>query len=292
MAGYTNFDRQYRLIAGQAGGVGFEIGEATSENKIPLHINFAMQKTDLESPNTGKVSVWNLNPQHLAELNKKDCTVALRAGYGNNLQLIFAGIVSHVSTVKESADERTDIEVVDNLIQLRDTYATISYEGKVSWKTILDETASQMGVAISYSYNATQKIVDVSNGFAYVGQAKNILNKACECCGLTWSIQNGVLQIKKPNDVMSKEVYVLSPDTGLIGIPAKVVLTQDEATDQNVLGWDVDYLLNGAINIDDYVKLESKEVEGYFRVYSLDLQGDNISGDWICSARLLEVTGS
>ena len=50
-----------------------------------------------------------------------------------------------------------------------------------------------------------------------------------------------------------------------------------------------EYLMNGAINIDDYVKLESELVKGYFRVYSLEIAGDNVSGDWTCRARLLEV---
>lgn len=53
-----NFDRQYRLIAGQAGQVGFEIGEGPT----PLHVSFSFQKADLKSQNTGKVSIWNLNP--------------------------------------------------------------------------------------------------------------------------------------------------------------------------------------------------------------------------------------
>lgn len=70
-----------------------------------------------------------------------------------------------------------------------------------------------------------------------------------------------------------------------------MVITQDEATGKNTLGWDVEYFLNSAINIDDYVKLESETVTGYFRVYSLEISGDNVSGDWICKARLLEVSG-
>ena len=89
---------------------------------------------------------------------------------------------------------------------------------------------------------------------------------------------------------MSREVFLLSPDTGLLGIPARVVLTQEDATNKNQLGWDVEYFLNGAINIDDYVKLESETVTGFFRVYSLEISGDNVSGDWICKARLLEVS--
>lgn len=289
MASYQNFDRQYRLAAGQAGGTGFEIGETSETQPVPLHINFSLQKSDLETQNTGRVTVWNLNPSQLAALNEKDCVVSLRAGYGNQLPLIFAGIVSYVCTSLDSADRKTEIEVIDNLVEVRDTYVTVSYNGTVNWKTIFDDVAAQMGVAISYSYNA--EFVDISNGFSFVGLARDIMTKGCKCCNLSWSLQNGVMQVKKPGDVMSKEVFVLSPDTGLLGIPARVVLTQEDSTAENQLGWDVEYFLNGAINIDDYVKLESETVTGFFRVYSLEISGDNVSGDWICKARLLEVSG-
>ena len=289
MASYRNFDRQYRLAAGQAGGTGFEIGETSKTQPVPLHVNFSLQKSDLETQNTGRVTVWNLNKSQLAVLNEKDCVVSLRAGYGNQLPLIFAGIVSYVCTSLDSADRKTEIEVIDNLVEVRDTYVTVSYNGTVNWKTIFDDVAAQMGVAISYSYNA--EFVDIANGFSFVGLARDIMTKGCKCCNLSWSLQNGVMQVKRPGDVMSKEVFVLSPDTGLLGIPARVVLTQEDATDTNQLGWDVEYFLNGAINIDDYVKLESETVTGFFRVYSLEISGDNISGDWICKARLLEVSG-
>lgn len=288
MLGGENFDRQYRLAVGPAGGVGFEVGATSKNQPVPLHVNFALQKSDLETQNTGRVAVWNLNPEELAVLNEKDCCVSLRAGYGNRLSLIFAGIVSYASTSLDSADHKTEIEVVDNLIAVRDTYIAVSYKGTVNWKIIFDDVAAQMGVAVSYSYNA--KFADISNGFSFVGLAREIMTKGCKCCGLSWSLQNGVMQVKKPGDVMSKEVFVLSPDSGLLGIPARVVLTQDEATGKNTLGWDVEYFLNGAINIDDYVKLETKAVTGFFRVYSIELAGDNISGDWTCKARLLEVS--
>lgn len=288
MAGYDNFDRQYRLAAGPAGGTGFEVGDTSKSQPVALHVNFSLQKSDLETQNTGRVTLWNLNPSQLAVLNEKDCVVSLKAGYGSKLALIFAGIVSYVSTTIDSADRKTEIEVIDNLVEIRDTYVSVSYNGTVNWKTIFDDVAAQMGVAVSYSYNA--EFVDISNGFSFVGLARNIMTKGCKCCNLTWSLQNGVMQVKKPGDVMSREVYVLSPDTGLLGIPARVVITQDEATGKNTLGWDVEYFLNGAINIDDYVKLESETVIGYFRVYSLEISGDNVSGDWICKARLLEVS--
>lgn len=54
----ANFDREYRLAAGKAGGMGFEIGEKSKSQPVPLHINFSIERTDLETQNTGRVTVY------------------------------------------------------------------------------------------------------------------------------------------------------------------------------------------------------------------------------------------
>lgn len=285
----ANFNRQYQLIAGQGGKTGFSIGEATAANPIPLHITFSIQKSDLETQNTGKLEVWNLSKTHIAELEKSNCIVALKAGYGEKLSLIFSGFVGFVSTVADGADQKTSIEVLDSLTAARDTYISLSYNGTVSWKTIFNDVANKMGVSVVYGYNV--QFANVSNGYSYVGLAKNVLTKGCECCGLSWNIQNGILHIKRSGDSISRQGYVISAATGMIGSPERVVISDSDDSSSSRIGYDVKYFLNGAINIDDYVKLESKVVTGYFYVYSLEISGDNIKGDWICKARLLELSG-
>lgn len=108
----ANFDREYRLAAGKAGGMGFEIGEKSKSQPVPLHINFSIERTDLETQNTGRVTVWNLNKEHLATLDEKDCVLSLKAGYGSRMPLIFAGIVTNCVTTHDGADRKTEIEVV------------------------------------------------------------------------------------------------------------------------------------------------------------------------------------
>lgn len=277
-----NFDRQYRLSAGQGGAIGFQIGGGSR----PLHVSFSAEKADTDSANTAKVSIWNLSPQHIAELNKKDCVVTLRAGYGSTMPLIFTGVVTFAKTKPDGSDIVTEVELVDTRVELRDTYVSVSYDGKVNCKTLIQDTADQMGVTASFSYNAEFK--DIPNGYSYVGPAREVLTKACDTSGLVWSINNGVLQVKKPEDTMSKEVYELSPTTGLIGIPQRVEISGK--ADKYQYGWDVEYLMNAAIGIDDYVFLNSKYVRGYFRVYSVTVEGDNMEGSWTCTARLLEVS--
>jgi len=285
-----NFNRQYRLIAGQGDRTGFSIGETSAENPVPLHIAFSIQKSDLETQNTGKIEIWNLNKNHIAELEKSNCIVALKAGYGARMSLIFSGFTSFVSTVADGADRKTTIEVLDSLTAARDAYVSLSYNGTVSWKTIFNDVAAKMGVTVVYAYNV--QFTNVSNGYSYVGLAKNVLTKGCECCGLSWNIQNGVLHIKRRGDAMSRQGYVISADTGMIGTPERVVISDANDTSTSRIGYDVKFFLNGAVNIDDYVRLESGTVTGYFYVYSLEITGDNIKGDWLCKARLLELSGN
>lgn len=285
----TNFDRQYRLEIGQAGGTGFQIGEGVR----PIHICFSIEKADTNTQNTAKLTVWNLNDEHLAELDKDDCNVILKAGYGSTMPIIFAGVVTFIRTKVDGGDRMTEIDLVDSRVEVRDTCVSLSYSGKVNCRTLIDDAATHMGLAPTYSYNAS--FCDIPDGYSFVGQAREVLTKACETSGLVWSINNGILQIKKPQDTMDRQVYELSAKTGLIGEPERVKVSgkaktsgNSEGTKSSEFGWDVTYLMNAAIDIDDYVYLNSKKAKGFFRVYSVAIDGDNYEGEWVCKARLLE----
>ena len=48
-------------------------------------------------------------------------------------------------------------------------------------------------------------------------------------------------------------------------------------------------MLNGAIGVNDIVELRSKTISGYFLVYKVTIDGDNMGGDWLCTAQLLKI---
>jgi hypothetical protein len=202
------------------------------------------------------------------------------------MPLVFVGAVTFSETTLDSADRQTDIEAADGRVELRDTYVSLSYSGVINTKSIITDIAGEMGVTLEFSYNA--EFADLPKGFSFIGTARTALDKACASSGLQWQIQNGILQVKMSRDVMSKEVFVLSPDSGLIDIPKKITLSADATGAEDQSGWEVVYFLNGAIGIGDYVSIESKAVKGYFRVHSIEMNGDNLEGDWLCTAQLIE----
>lgn len=289
-----NWDRQYRCTIGQPGEQGVSLGDTTGDSGMPLHISFSAEKGDKESNNTATVKLWNLGPASIAEIKKHNSVLELRAGYGTNLPLIFAGNINKASTEQENANMVTTMDVVDGLVAIRDTYTTISFTGKTTGIKIIESVANSMGISYLVSEDAKvileQKVF--AQGYSSVGAAKTVLQKICNTCGLSWSIQNGVLQIVVTGKTITKRAYVLSAETGLLGIPKEITIessAKDAQTQGGKKGYEVRYFLNGAIGVDDLVELKSEKVKGFFKVCSIAINGDNFDGEWTCTAQVTEV---
>lgn len=292
-----NWKRTYRLVAGMAGQSGFEIGEETNQGRA-LHIKFDLEKTDVSSNNTGTISIWNLNDEHVSVLEQKDCMIALYAGYGDTKPLIFSGNVTNPETAMESADRKTDLDVVDGRVAIRDTYLSLSYVGETLLQTIYGDCINQMGITCIYSQGAAVLLeaTKLPLGYAFIGTAADCLTQLCNAYGLKWSIQNGVCQVLLAAEPISQQAYLLSEETGLIGVPKRVAMSaestvQGASDSKTVYGYEVEYFLNGAINVNDLVQLQSAKASGYFRVKNIQISGDNLEGDWICTAKMVEVSG-
>ena len=274
-----NWIRAYELTAGPAGGEGFSINS--------LKINFSLSKTEDETCNNITISIWNLNAEHRAILDQKDCVVSLRAGYVGNVKDIFTGYVVFAEGEVDGADFVTRLTIVDGRVQCRDTQISKTYSGTVNSKDMFDNIASVMGIPIKYADDVTHfGLTD----YSFCGNATVMLDELCSSGGLSWSIQDGTLEIKKKFGTMNSTAYRISAETGMIGIPKKIRLSSENSVDNDAYGYQVSFFLNADIKISDFVYLDSKHVQGYFRVSELSMSGSNLDGDWTCTATLLENT--
>lgn len=88
---------------------------------------------------------------------------------------------------------------------------------------------------------------------------------------------------------MNTRGYLLDSSSGLIGRPKRITISSGGDNKESQTGWEVQYLLNGAIGVNDIVKLQSDEISGFFLVHKVTIDGDNMEGDWICTAQLLVI---
>lgn len=282
-----NFYRTYTLKAGKMKGQGFEIGTINSPTQECLHISFSVEKSNSESANTSKIQIWNLSKSSLAILDQKDAIVELKAGYDNNNALALVGNITSVITTSDNADRMTEIEVVDGRVALRDGTATISINGSVNCKDVYKRLADAMGASIVFAKDLS--FVTLPNGFSFVGQARTGLQKLAACCKHSWSIQNGVIQVTWPGRAISTKGYLLNSESGLIGTPKKITISESSKDKKSRTGWEVTYLMNCAIGVNNIVRIESDTANGYYLVHKVTIDGDNMEGDWQCTAQVLVI---
>lgn len=282
-----NFYRTYTMKCGKMGHQGFEIGNTSSSIEDCLHISFSIEKSTSETPNDAKVRIWNLSPDNLKILDTTDCAVELKAGYDGVNPLVLVGTISSVVTTKDNADRLTELAVVDGMVELRDTNISVSMNGTVNSKDVYKMIASKMGLPIVFASDLT--FSNMPNGFSFVGNGKNALQKMAKANEQSWSIQNQVIQITWPGRAVSTKGYLLNSDTGLVNTPKRISINTGTKTETAVTGWEVEYFLNGAIGINDIVRVESTTVNGYYLVHKITMDGDNMEGDWTCTAQVLEI---
>ena len=282
--------RSYQLVAGVQGqALGFTIGDSLSDDKQPLRIQFDVEKADLTEPNNTRIKIWNLGHSKRAVLETPNCYVILKAGYGGRVAPIAEGTVLWCVDSLESGNLVTEIEMLDEgRAQLRDAYISISYGQSISGRRIVDDIITQMGISTAGVYiSPNAKFFSYSSGYSYVGTAINALDQICKENGLVCSILNGSIDIRQPYEPRTMSAVVLNSQTGLIGIPKKLMTREDG--DTFIKGWSVQFLLNNSIDLGSFVRLESKFVPGgygYYCVQKLNVSGDNYEGSWVCSATL------
>lgn len=281
----ANFQRSYLLSAGKNGGSGFQIGNVSGAENV-LHISFSVEKSDNETANTAKVQIWNLSDRNLKILESKDILLELKAGYGGNMVLILVGNVTYVTTSPDGADRVTEIEVADGRVALRDTNISVSKNGAVNTKDLYEHIAAQMGMSVVFAKDLS--FVTLPNGYSFVGKGRNALQRTADDNRHKWTVQNGVIQVTLPGRPVNTGGYLLNSDSGLISIPKRLRISQS-GTDEALTGWEIEYFLNGAIGVNDVVQLESGTANGYYRVHKVTMDGDNMAGDWVCVAQLLEI---
>lgn len=304
-----NWDRQYSMMCGVAGQNGFEIGNST--NGRPLHINFEIEKSDTRSANTGTIKVTNLSEENKAILEQKNCVVELRAGYSDSIGPIFLGGVSNITETRQGADTDTEIEVIDGLTTY-DQIGSLSYTGVVTCYTIVENLRMMMGfTSETITTLALQQLIlsKYDFGYSFVGRLTHALKAVCEKAGVKYSIQNSILQVYLDGEPITTKAYVIGPKSGLISIPKKITITKDGqvqdaskaekkeskkgkktvSTNNAITGYEIEYLINPAIAINDMISIDSKSLQGFFRVQKQKYKGDNYSGDWKCTADVVEV---
>ena len=225
------FDRAYSLKIQTLPLIFLELSSIAGFQQ--LDFNFRVTRTLSKEPNTCEVNVFNLNPRHRAELEiMANSTIELKAGYASGSSLIYKGDIRDIENNKESTDWVTTLASGDGEKTIREARVNKSFPPGTTVITVLTAIAKTMALANDGKGAQIGNVVAIAPQGALLGAGVQFLNgcvvsgpsakefdRICRSAGLEWSIQNGIIQLLRAEAPLPVPAVVLSPLTGLIGLP-------------------------------------------------------------------------
>ena len=214
------FFRAYRVTVGTVqidalGGVG--VGG--------MRVAFSVERDHKRTANNCELAIWNLSKGSAQALAKLDVVpVQIEAGYADDTGVIFLGDLRSARTKRDGPDTVTRVSAGDGESKLR----TARINRTFARGTPVGDVLGQLGRALGVNPgNLTQfQGARLANGLTTLQRALTIsgavsdeLERLTRSCGLDWSVQNGVLQLRDAGvgPVGTERGPLLRPDTGLLG---------------------------------------------------------------------------
>ena len=193
-----------------------------------LHFEFTVDLSRDSTPNLCSVKIYNLSENTRNLLTEDHQAIELYADYNPfdlpflfpmTMDRIFIGTTINVSHYKLKTDWVTEILAGDGNQEFLESTISKSYKKGTPLAQVFADITYTIGVP------ATLDFIDPSaimlRGRSFHGKVSKILDQLADDYLLTWSFQQGTLEIVNANSPPLKDliVTILSPDTGMIESP-------------------------------------------------------------------------
>lgn len=289
------YGRKYRVLVSNINNEALDVSN--------LRCTFRIEKVAMQTANYAEVSIYNLSAGTEAEIIKEGDRVIVEAGYqgvittdanGNLIEatpkqygVIFDGLVIQALRDKEdNVNYKLTLVCMDGDSFLANNIIKLSVGGGQNQRQIVETIVSK-----AETPTETARITpDLSTqtlprGKVFFGTPKQYLNKIASDNNANFWVDDGAVYITKSTDIPPGEALVLTPQTGLIGVPQ-----------QNQDGIEFKCLLNPNIKLMTMIKIDNSmirqlkqqvgqypallDADGQYQVYKVSYVGDTRGDDW------------
>lgn len=243
-----------RQIELTAGGKSFTGDKFTIEFRVPFSVS--------EDPDISEVVIYNLSKESIAAIKSKAYTI-LNVGYKGDIGNILSGKIEAVSSKWEKVDKITTIKVSDGGFEWRNTRIQKTYAPGSTARYIMQDLSSLLGLEV-VEVNP-KKDITYQLGRTISGSVEGALKQLVKDTESKMYIDKGKLYVRD-KDKGTSIGFLLNSDTGLIGSPEKV--EEENEKKQKIIKYNVKCLLNHKITTDSIIQIESRTVNGNYRVES------------------------
>lgn len=186
----NKFDRNYILTI-------TELGKPDIQITWPTTLEFNVVRNTLSSANACQIRLFNLSLEHRDRLRQNQSDygatfgykqdIELRAGYGNNLAVIFRGNINYAFSQREGVNYITTLESFDAGLAQVNGYVDLEFSKGTPIKQVITEIANTLpdvtigaiGLFIgaltkgaSFTGNAMQILYELTGGGCYIDSGK------------------------------------------------------------------------------------------------------------------------
>jgi len=242
-----------------------------------LDLKFSVKRNLKPQPNTCDLTVFNLNAAHRSQIEQlKTAKVQVEAGYENGTSVIFNGDLRTSLSVWDGPTVSTALSSGDGEKAIRTARISVSVKKGSKTADVLRAIAAALGVGQGNLNAAVSKLT--SAGFANLftvgtvltGSASREMTNVCRSSGLTWSIQNGALQLLPLRQFLDGTAIMLTPKTGMVGSPT---------VDNDGL-MSVKMLMMPDVIPGRKIVIQSDRLQGQYRIEEVTTTGDTAGTDW------------
>lgn len=268
-----------------------------------LKMVFKVTKTNQSStPTIGHISLYNCSDDTKAAIRQPNAMAILKAGYKTqaDMPIIVSGKIRSSMEKKEGQDVVVSFEVGDGYVPYVKDIISLSWPAGTEKKTIFKDLAAKFkglslgdvrGLEEDFLHSTTTEQVAVS------GRLSVVLDELADAEGFRWYIEDGKIYIQpkyyipvvaSPDSEPPKGDNVvrafLIKDSNIKGSARPLTdetpnseLSSKKNTRKGVA---LSTFLDGRIKLDTYIKLDSEDLLGTYRVEKVTHEGDNRGGKW------------
>jgi hypothetical protein len=261
-----------------------ELSSTTTEI-TGLRVTFQVEKHLGKEPNTCTVTVYNLAEETRQLFQSKPLHVRLEAGYDGETALLFAGDVRWAQSKHVGVDWETVVELADGDRAFRHARITKAFTRGVKARAAVINVIQSMGFAVPAAVRTGFQELDAqyASGLALAGASSTELSRLLEPYGLTWSIQDGRVQILRERDVRSDVPIEISADAGMVGTPE--LAAPEKPGKKPTLT--VESLIYPTLTPGGRIDVRSRSIRGIFKVQKVRHTGDTHGSEWLTSVEAI-----
>lgn len=255
-----------------------------------LQISFSIKKhiDNKNQSNTCDIKITNLSNDTINFLRERNLAVVFKVGYDDDNKVLFTGMTTEV-------DEDDNYGSVDKVTSIKCVPANTVFYSPIISKTFPAETTPRSIIEFLVGQDSNLNLASINSknidvrfpfGYPIEGTVKQVLDELSRDYNFNYRIDGKRLYINDPNTYQSsnsaQSAFVISPDTGLIGLPTFATADgkkpKKDQTAKN--GVKFTALINALIQPGQAVSIKDTEISGIYRVNSAEFKGDWRGGGW------------